>query len=178
MLNVVFFGMEEALLCRIEEELAAFAGRQEIDLVSIRVNEGGSRALHMRFGEGAGERVPVIPEGQADILCGFDPGMGLKHLSYLKRKGIFVLLIEKKPREQERAEKGRGEKVGPEAVGERRIRFCTAKFSAGAGGFSASRRNNGYHPEACLDFLRRRVHHVLICPVRPAAFLESFVRKV
>ena len=60
MLNVLFFGMEEALLCRIEEELAAFAGRQEIDLVSIRVNEGGSRVLHMRFGEGAGERVPAV----------------------------------------------------------------------------------------------------------------------
>lgn len=134
MLNVLLFGMREVQLCEIEEKMAAFSEQRGMNLTSIQVKGEEGSALHMRLGAGANPCVPVIPQGQADILCGFDPGTGLKYLTYLKWRGVFVLL----QREEQAAEE-KGEV------------FVSA---------------NGYDPAACLAFLKRRVHHVMICSLK------------
>lgn len=140
MLSAVIFGLPGSALSRIEESLAEAALKNRFEMRSETVREGAhAGALCIRLGAGASKCSPRIPCGQADLLCGFDPGTGLKYLPYLKNRGSFILL-------RSRAELLPG-KSGPGRAEGGRKRRCG---------------DNGYDPEKCVAFLRRRVQRLTI----------------
>ena len=50
---------------------------------------GGSVASHVRIGEGAAS--PLIPEGGADLIIGFEPSEAVRNLRYLKPGGRCIV---------------------------------------------------------------------------------------
>lgn len=54
---------------------------------------GGSVVSHVRIGETEEEKVtgPLIPEGQADVLIGFEPGEAARNLTWLKPDGVVIV---------------------------------------------------------------------------------------
>lgn len=53
---------------------------------------GGSVVSHVRVGENVPS--PLIPQGKADLILGFEPGEALRNLSYLKDGGTVILCAE------------------------------------------------------------------------------------
>lgn len=53
---------------------------------------GGSVVSHVRIGEEVPS--PLIPQGNADLILGFEPGEALRNLSYLKKDGAVILCPE------------------------------------------------------------------------------------
>lgn len=49
---------------------------------------GGSVVTHVRIGESIS---PLIPEGEADMIIGFEPGEVCRNLSYLRDNGFVVV---------------------------------------------------------------------------------------
>lgn len=54
--------------------------------------QGGSVVSHVRIGEKVPS--PLIPQGNADLILGFEPGEALRNLSYLKKDGAVILCPE------------------------------------------------------------------------------------
>lgn len=54
---------------------------------------GGCVTSHVRIGETPEEKVPapLIPEGSADVLIGFEPGEAARNLPYLKEGGVLIV---------------------------------------------------------------------------------------
>lgn len=54
---------------------------------------GGSVVSHVRIGEVPGEKVtgPLVPEGSADVLIGFEPGEAARNLRYLRPDGVVIV---------------------------------------------------------------------------------------
>ena len=50
---------------------------------------GGSVVSHVRIGNEI--KAPMIPEGEADIIIGFEPGEVVRNLNYLKEGGTVVV---------------------------------------------------------------------------------------
>jgi len=50
---------------------------------------GGSVVSHVRIGETVTS--PMIPQGKADVLIGFEPGEAAANLEYLKQDGIVIV---------------------------------------------------------------------------------------
>ena len=50
---------------------------------------GGSVTSHIRIGEGIFS--PLIPEGQSDLILGFEPAEAVRNLHYLKRGGAVIV---------------------------------------------------------------------------------------
>lgn len=50
---------------------------------------GGSVVSHVRIGDDI--KAPMIPEGEADIIIGFEPGEVVRNLSYLKKGGTVIV---------------------------------------------------------------------------------------
>ena len=57
---------------------------------------GGCVTSHVRIGETPGETVtaPLIPQGTADVLIGFEPGEAARNLPYLKEGGVLIVCRE------------------------------------------------------------------------------------
>jgi len=53
---------------------------------------GGSVVSHVRIGENVPS--PMIPQGKADLILGFEPGEALRNLGYLKEGGTVILCAE------------------------------------------------------------------------------------
>lgn len=53
---------------------------------------GGSVVSHVRIGEKVPS--PMIPQGKADLILGFEPGEALRNLGYLKEGGTVILCAE------------------------------------------------------------------------------------
>ena len=53
---------------------------------------GGSVVSHVRIGEKVPS--PMIPQGKADLILGFEPGEALRNLGYLKKGGTVILCAE------------------------------------------------------------------------------------
>lgn len=53
---------------------------------------GGSVVSHVRIGEKVPS--PLIPQGKADLILGFEPGEALRNLGYLKKGGTVILCAE------------------------------------------------------------------------------------
>lgn len=53
---------------------------------------GGSVVSHVRIGEEVPS--PLISQGNADLILGFEPGEALRNLSYLKKDGAVILCPE------------------------------------------------------------------------------------
>ncbi|MBQ1252705.1 MAG: indolepyruvate oxidoreductase subunit beta [Firmicutes bacterium] len=53
---------------------------------------GGSVVSHVRVGEKVPS--PLIPQGKADLILGFEPGEALRNLGYLKKGGTVILCAE------------------------------------------------------------------------------------
>lgn len=49
---------------------------------------GGSVVSHVRIGEGVFS--PLIAQGTADVIIGFEPGEAVRMLPYLKRGGVLI----------------------------------------------------------------------------------------
>lgn len=50
---------------------------------------GGSVVSHVRIGQDV--KAPMIPEGEADIIIGFEPGEVVRNLVYLKKGGVVIV---------------------------------------------------------------------------------------
>lgn len=50
---------------------------------------GGSVVSHVRIGENI--MAPMIPEGEADVIVGFEPGEVVRNLPYLKEGGTVIV---------------------------------------------------------------------------------------
>lgn len=50
---------------------------------------GGSVVSHVRIGDEI--EAPMIPEGEADIIIGFEPGEVVRNLAYLKKGGTVIV---------------------------------------------------------------------------------------
>ena len=53
---------------------------------------GGSVVSHVRVGEKVPS--PLIPQGKADLILGFEPGEALRNLGYLKKGSTVILCAE------------------------------------------------------------------------------------
>jgi len=53
---------------------------------------GGSVVSHVRIGDKVPS--PMIPQGKADLILGFEPGEALRNLGYLKESGTVILCAE------------------------------------------------------------------------------------
>ena len=53
---------------------------------------GGSVVSHVRIGDKVPS--PMIPQGKADLILGFEPGEALRNLGYLKEGGTVILCAE------------------------------------------------------------------------------------
>ncbi|MSS19689.1 indolepyruvate oxidoreductase subunit beta [Pseudoramibacter porci] len=97
--------MKSALLCgvggqgtvlasRIIAQAAMDSGRQARTAETIGMAQrGGAVVSHVRIGETPEEAVtsPLIPDGQADVLIGFEPGEAARNLKALKPDGIVIV---------------------------------------------------------------------------------------
>lgn len=54
---------------------------------------GGSVVSHVRIGDTV--HSPIVPDGQCDILVGFEPLEGLRHAHNLKKGGVMVYATER-----------------------------------------------------------------------------------
>lgn len=50
---------------------------------------GGSVVSHVRIGDDI--KAPMIPEGEADVIIGFEPGEAVRNLPYLKQNGTVIV---------------------------------------------------------------------------------------
>lgn len=50
---------------------------------------GGSVVSHVRIGENI--KAPMIPEGEADVIIGFEPGEVVRNMPYLKKDGTVIV---------------------------------------------------------------------------------------
>lgn len=50
---------------------------------------GGCVVSHVRFGKNVAS--PLIPQGKADVIIGFEPGEAVRALPYLKKDGIVIV---------------------------------------------------------------------------------------
>lgn len=50
---------------------------------------GGCVVSHVRFGEDVDS--PLIPQGKADVIIGFEPGEAVRCLPYLKKDGVIIV---------------------------------------------------------------------------------------
>lgn len=97
--------MKSALLCgvggqgtvlasRIIAQAAMDGGCQARTAETIGMAQrGGAVVSHVRIGETPEEAVtsPLIPDGQADVLIGFEPGEAARNLKALKPDGIVIV---------------------------------------------------------------------------------------
>lgn len=57
---------------------------------------GGSVVSHLRISDGQ-VYSPIIPDGTADILLGFEPVEALRHIGKLNPNGLYIINVEKVP---------------------------------------------------------------------------------
>lgn len=73
--------------------IAAAAMEKQIPVMSAETigmaQRGGSVFSHLRMGEGL--RSPMIAEGTADLILGFEPGEAVRMLPFLKKEGQVVV---------------------------------------------------------------------------------------
>ena len=69
----------------------AIAGGYDVKLSEVHgmAQRGGSVVSHVRIGNDI--KAPMIPEGEADIIIGFEPGEVVRNLNYLKEGGTVVV---------------------------------------------------------------------------------------
>jgi indolepyruvate ferredoxin oxidoreductase beta subunit len=87
-------GQETVLASRIIAQAAMDGGRMARTAETIGMAQrGGAVVSHVRIGETPEEKVPspLIPDGQADVLIGFEPGEAARNLGYLKPGGIAIV---------------------------------------------------------------------------------------
>ena len=97
--------MKNCLLCGVGGQgtvlasriIAAAAMNRDLDARTAETigmaQRGGCVVSHVRIGESPGERVtsPLIPQGEADILIGFEPGEAARNLPYLAKDGVVIV---------------------------------------------------------------------------------------
>ena len=97
--------MKNCLLCGVGGQGTVLASRIIAAAAMLRgcdartaetigmAQRGGCVVSHVRIGEVPSEKVtsPLIPEGQADVLIGFEPGEALRNLPYLKKDGALIV---------------------------------------------------------------------------------------
>lgn len=87
-------GQGTVLASRIIAQAAMDSGRQARTAETIGMAQrGGAVVSHVRIGETPEEAVtsPLIPDGQADVLIGFEPGEAARNLKALKPDGIAIV---------------------------------------------------------------------------------------
>ncbi|MGI6615145.1 MAG: indolepyruvate oxidoreductase subunit beta [Dethiobacteria bacterium] len=57
---------------------------------------GGSVVSHLRVSDGQ-VYSPIIPDGTADVLLGFEPVEALRHIEKLSPDGFYIINVEKMP---------------------------------------------------------------------------------
>ena len=87
-------GQGVLLASRILSEAALVQGldikQSEVHGMSQR---GGSVVSHVRIGDTV--HSPIVPEGQCDILVGFEPLEGLRHAHNVKTDGILIYAVDR-----------------------------------------------------------------------------------
>ena len=97
--------MKNCLLCGVGGQgtvlasriIAAAAMNRDLDARTAETigmaQRGGCVVSHVRIGEDPEEKVvsPLIPQGEADILIGFEPGEAARNLPYLKQDGVVIV---------------------------------------------------------------------------------------
>ena len=93
-LNVILAGGSAFFPEKAGREIAALTAAEGYGIRSVLLSgskAGGGYAYHLRIG---GRRIsPVIPQGHADLLLAETPGEALRQLSWLKRDGRVVTLV-------------------------------------------------------------------------------------
>ncbi|MBQ7924730.1 MAG: indolepyruvate oxidoreductase subunit beta [Lachnospiraceae bacterium] len=91
--NIVLCGVGGQGTVLASKLIAAAAMSRDIPVMSAETigmaQRGGSVFSHLRMGEGV--YTPMIGEGEADLILGFEPGETVRMLPYLKKDGYVVV---------------------------------------------------------------------------------------
>ncbi len=91
--NIVLCGVGGQGTVLASKLIAAAAMAQQMPVMSAETigmaQRGGSVFSHLRIGEGV--HTPMIGEGEADLILGFEPGETVRMLPYLKKGGQVVV---------------------------------------------------------------------------------------
>lgn len=91
--NIVLCGVGGQGTVLASKLIAAAAMAKDIPVMSAETigmaQRGGSVFSHLRMGEGV--HTPMIGEGEADLILGFEPGETVRMLPYLKKGGQVVV---------------------------------------------------------------------------------------
>jgi indolepyruvate ferredoxin oxidoreductase beta subunit len=95
-LNILLSGVGGQGVLLASRILSEAAMVQGLDIKQSEVHgmsqRGGSVVSHVRIGEAV--HTPIVPEGQCDILVGFEPLEGLRHAHQVKARGVIVHALE------------------------------------------------------------------------------------
>ncbi|TAL17478.1 indolepyruvate oxidoreductase subunit beta [bacterium] len=87
-------GQGVLLASKVLSEVALLAGldikQSEVHGMSQR---GGSVVSHVRIGENV--RSPIVPEGECDILVGFEPLEALRYAHNVREEGVIIFATER-----------------------------------------------------------------------------------
>ena len=91
--NIVLCGVGGQGTVLASKLIAAAAMSRDIPVMRAETigmaQRGGSVFSHLRMGEGV--YTPMIGEGEADLILGFEPGETVRMLPYLKKDGYVVV---------------------------------------------------------------------------------------
>lgn len=83
-------GQGTVLASKLISQIAMEKGFSVMSAETIGMSQrGGSVFSHIRIGEGI--QTPMIAEGEADLIIGFEPGEAVRMLPYLKEDGQMIV---------------------------------------------------------------------------------------
>ncbi len=99
-LNIIICGVggQGNLLAAVA--IANYAMKKGFNVVGTETigaaQRGGSVISHLRISDGP-IYSPIVPDGTADILLGFEPVEALRHIKKLNPEGTYIINVEKVP---------------------------------------------------------------------------------
>lgn len=96
-INILLSGVGGQGVLLASSILSNAALNQGLDIKQSEVHgmsqRGGSVVSHVRIGDLV--HSPIVPEGQCDILVGFEPLEGLRHAHSLKKDGVLIYSVDR-----------------------------------------------------------------------------------
>lgn len=96
-LNILLSGVGGQGVLLASTILSNAALNQGLDIKQSEVHgmsqRGGSVVSHVRIGNAV--HSPIVPEGQCDILVGFEPLEGLRHAHNVRKDGVVIYAIDR-----------------------------------------------------------------------------------
>lgn len=91
--NIIFCGVGGQGTVLASKLIAAAAMNADLQVQSAETigmaQRGGSVFSHVRFGQNI--QTPMIAQGDADLIIGFEPGEAVRMLPYLKQGGTIIV---------------------------------------------------------------------------------------